>query len=98
MATVSGSTTSPAKWPPTVPESGTRTAAKPFCWKRSESSWRRPNNALKLGLENTVIHNQILADFVDSLSMNGRTSLLKLLEAAGFDPKHPTPYAEYQER
>jgi hypothetical protein len=44
-------------------------------------------HGLKLKILNRVIGNEALGDFVDSLPMNGRTSLLKLLEAAGCPPE-----------
>lgn len=37
---------------------------------------------LRFKILNKVMRNEILDDFVDSLPMNGRTSLLKLLDAA----------------
>jgi len=40
-------------------------------------------HGLRLKILNKVVGNDVLGDFVDSLPMNGRTSLLKLLEAAG---------------
>jgi hypothetical protein len=40
---------------------------------------------LKIELLDRVFQNDALADFVDSLPMNGRTSILKLLEAAEFN-------------
>jgi hypothetical protein len=40
-------------------------------------------HGLRIKILNRVIRNDVLGDFVDSLPMNGRTSLLKLLEAAG---------------
>ena len=42
---------------------------------------------LRIKLLNRVIRNEMLEDFVDSLPMNGRTSLLKLLDAAGLPPE-----------
>jgi hypothetical protein len=42
---------------------------------------------LRIKLLNRVIRNEILDDFVDTLPMNGRTSLLKLLDAAGLPPE-----------
>ncbi len=42
---------------------------------------------MRIKLLNRVIRNEILDDFVDSLPMNGRTSLLKLLDAAGLPPE-----------
>lgn len=44
-------------------------------------------HGLRLKILNRVIGNDVLGDFVDSLPMNGRTSLLKLLEAAGCPPE-----------
>ncbi len=44
-------------------------------------------HALRLKVLNRVIQNDLLADFVDSLPINGRTSILKLLEAAGCPSK-----------
>ncbi|HTF65231.1 MAG TPA: hypothetical protein VK638_21370 [Edaphobacter sp.] len=41
-------------------------------------------HGLRFKLMNRVIQNEILGEFVDSLPMAGRTSLLKLLDAAGF--------------
>jgi len=43
-------------------------------------------HGLRLKILNRVISNGVLGEFVDSLPMNGRTSLLKLLEAAGCPP------------
>jgi hypothetical protein len=42
---------------------------------------------LRLKLLNKVLRNEILDEFVDSLPMNGRTSLLKLLDAACLPPE-----------
>jgi len=42
---------------------------------------------LRLKILNRVIRNDVLGDFVDSLPINGRTSILKLLEAAGCPPE-----------
>jgi hypothetical protein len=42
---------------------------------------------LRIKLCNRTFQNQTLEEFVDSLPMNGRTSLLKLLEAAGVPPE-----------
>jgi hypothetical protein len=44
-------------------------------------------HGLKIKLLNRVISNDALKDFVDSLPMNGRTSILKLLDAAGLPPE-----------
>ena len=41
---------------------------------------------LRVKILNRVIRNETLDDFVDSLPMNGRTSLLKLLDAACLPP------------
>jgi hypothetical protein len=41
------------------------------------------NKSVEVALPTEVIHNKMLEDFVDCLPMDGRTSLLKLLEAAG---------------
>jgi hypothetical protein len=40
-------------------------------------------HALRLKVLNRVIQNDVLGDFVDSLPINGRTSIIKLLDAAG---------------
>jgi hypothetical protein len=40
-------------------------------------------HALRLKILNRVIRNDVLEEFVDSLPINGRTSLVKLLDAAG---------------
>ncbi len=42
---------------------------------------------MRIELLNRVIRNETLDDFIDSLPMNGRTSLLKLLDAAGLPPE-----------
>jgi hypothetical protein len=42
---------------------------------------------LRIKLLNKTFQNDTLEEFVDSLPMNGRTSLLKLLEAAGLPPE-----------
>jgi hypothetical protein len=47
------------------------------------ASKRILREGLRIKLLNRVIRNEVLDDFVDSLPMNGRTSLLKLLAAAG---------------
>jgi hypothetical protein len=44
-------------------------------------------HGLCIKLANKHLQNSILEDFVDALPMNGRTSLLKLLEAAGLPPE-----------
>jgi hypothetical protein len=44
-------------------------------------------HGLKIKLLNRVISSDALQDFVDSLPMNGRTSILKLLDAAGLPPE-----------
>jgi hypothetical protein len=44
-------------------------------------------HGLRLKILNRVITNDVLGDFVESLHMNGRTSILKLLEAAGCPPE-----------
>ncbi len=44
-------------------------------------------HGLRFKILNRVIRNEILDDFVDSLPMNGRTSLLKLLDAACLPPE-----------
>jgi hypothetical protein len=44
-------------------------------------------HGLKIKLLNRVISNDALHDFVDALPMNGRTSILKLLDAAGLPPE-----------
>ena len=44
-------------------------------------------HGLRFKLLNRVIQNDTLGDFVDSLPMAGRTSLLVLLDAAGFSPE-----------
>lgn len=42
---------------------------------------------LRIKLLNKTFQNDTLEEFVDSLPMNGRTSLLKLLKAAGLPPE-----------
>jgi hypothetical protein len=44
-------------------------------------------HGLRLKILNRVITNDVLGDFVESLPINGRTSILKLLEAAGCPPE-----------
>ena len=44
-------------------------------------------HGLRIKLLNRNFQNDTLEDFVDSLPMNGRASLLKLLEAAGLPPE-----------
>lgn len=44
-------------------------------------------HGLRFKLLNRVIQNDTLGDFVDALPMAGRTSLLVLLDAAGFGPE-----------
>src|SRR5271169_5779765 len=44
-------------------------------------------HALRFKILNRVIQNEALADFVDSLPVNGRVSLTKLLDAAGCPPE-----------
>jgi hypothetical protein len=44
-------------------------------------------HGLRLKILNRVIRNDALGDFVDSLPINGRTSILKLLDAAGCPPE-----------
>ncbi|KAF0132916.1 MAG: Uncharacterized protein FD139_3124 [Methylocystaceae bacterium] len=44
-------------------------------------------HGLKIKLLNRVISNDALHDFVDTLPMNGRTSILKLLDASGLPPE-----------
>ncbi len=44
-------------------------------------------HGLRFKILNRVIRNEMLDDFVDSLPMNGRTSLLKLLDAACLPPE-----------
>jgi len=44
-------------------------------------------HALRLKVLNRVFQNDILADFVDSLPINGRTSIVKLLDAARCPPE-----------
>jgi hypothetical protein len=44
-------------------------------------------HGLRLKILNRVITNDVLGDFVESLPLNGRTSILKLLEAAGCPPE-----------
>lgn len=44
-------------------------------------------HGLRLKILNKVIKSDVLGDFVDSLPMRGKTSLLKLLEAAGCPPE-----------
>jgi hypothetical protein len=44
-------------------------------------------HALRFKILNRVVHNEALADFVDSLPVNGRVSLAKLLGAAGCPPE-----------
>jgi hypothetical protein len=44
-------------------------------------------HGLRLKILNRVIKNDVLGNFVDSLPINGRTSIIKLLEAAGCPPE-----------
>jgi hypothetical protein len=44
-------------------------------------------HGLRLKILNRVIRNDALGDFVDSLPINGRTSILKLLDIAGCPPE-----------
>lgn len=44
-------------------------------------------HGLRLKILNRVIRNDALGDFVDSLPINARTSILKLLDAAGCPPE-----------
>jgi hypothetical protein len=44
-------------------------------------------HGLSFKFKNQVIQNDTLGDFVDALQMNGRTSLLVLLDAAGIPPE-----------
>jgi hypothetical protein len=44
-------------------------------------------HGLRIKLLNRTIQNESLEEFIDSLPMNGRASLLKLLEAAGLPPE-----------
>jgi hypothetical protein len=44
-------------------------------------------HGLRLKILNRVIRNDALGDFVDSLPINGRTSILKLLDVAGCPPE-----------
>jgi hypothetical protein len=44
-------------------------------------------HGLCIKLARKTIQNETLDEFVDALPMNGRTSLLKLLEAAGLPPE-----------